>query len=101
MLTVAYLLKHNARSNERAAVEQIEQRAKLMKCPANKTVMLYRKAMRGKGIMSKQAVMVAIKTKAVDINGVLTRLREHGYVQSHRRYDERGHTCWAWEWVGE
>jgi len=99
MLTVSFLLNHNARSVEKARLAEIEDRKNSVKCPANQTVALYRKAMQRNDWMSKPEIMKAIKTKAVDILGVLQRLREHGFVESQRRYNSRGHVVLYWRWV--
>lgn len=99
MLTVAYLLRHNARAVERNREDVVAERKKHMLCPANQTVAKYRKAMQRNDWMSKPEIMKAIKTKAVDILGVLQRLREHGFVESQKRYNANGHQVLYWRWI--
>ena len=93
-----YLIQKHAKSIERKAADATVV-TKRLRCPSNTTVELYRKGMSRKDWMTKPEVMVAIETKACDILDVLTRLRDHGYVESRRSKNDNGHHVLEWRWI--
>lgn len=94
------MIHRHARQVELDRDKQPERALWLLICPGNNTVRAYRKVMKGKGWMLKPVIMQKLKTKAVDILGVLTRLKEHKYVDC-RYTTHNGHRVLEWIWIAE